>query len=237
MNVKFVSLVFSLFAVSFGFLFFPTPSYASLINIKPDGKVIVNVLGAKDSIAMYVPKRQSLSVNGENIEIFRDGETFKLALNDSNLDITQYQDNLIEIEETPEKERVKISLVDGKFKIEQEGIAVLTSFPIEIDPSVRQISVKTETGKKYLAILPKEASAILLRSKLVDKVDANWNLLEEQDGVLVYKLKGNKTVNIFNISKYSSEIETQVSAADGVVIGSNEPVWLKILSFFLSSKG
>ena len=186
---------------------------------------------------MYVPKRQSLSVNGENIEIFRDGETFKLALNDSNLDITQYQDNLIEIEETPEKERVKISLVDGKFKIEQEGIAVLTSFPIEIDPSVRQISVKTETGKKYLAILPKEASAILLRSKLVDKVDANWNLLEEQDGVLVYKLKGNKTVNIFNISKYSSDIETQVSAADGAVIGSNEPVWLKILSFFLSSKG
>jgi hypothetical protein len=217
-------------------LFFPSKAdAAALVHIDANGLVTLNVLGTTDSIALKVPKRQTLEVNGSNVEIFREGETFKLALNDTNLNITDYKDNIIEIEETQQSKKVKISLSGDQFKIEQDGVSVLTSYPIEIDPKGKEISVKTETGEKFLSILPKDAADSLLRSNIADSVDPTANSLIEENGVLLYKLKASKTVNLFNVSDYKTDIEAKVSASTGEIVVTNEPVWLKFLSFFLST--
>ncbi len=233
-NSSFGKALSVIFILVFLFFVLPTPANAALIHIQANGEVIVNVLGTTDSIALKIPQRQSLEVNGGNVEVFREGEKFKLALNDTNLNITDYKDNIIEIEETQAAKKVKISLSGDKFKIEQDGISVLTSYPIEIDPKNKQISVKTETGQKFLSILPKEAADSLLRSKIVDSVDPMDNTIIEEGGILLYKLKGSKTINLFNVSDYKTTIEAKVSASNGEIVFTNEPIWLKFLSFFLS---
>ncbi|MEK7526395.1 MAG: hypothetical protein AAB546_02860 [Patescibacteria group bacterium] len=212
----------------------PMKAKAALVHIDTDGSVIMNVLGASDVIALKVPKRQALEVNGNNVDIFREGDSFKLAINDTNLNISNYKDNIIEIEETQQAKKIKISLSGDQFKIEQDGISVLTSFPIEINPKNKEISVKTETGKKFLSILPKEAADSLLRSKIVDSVSPIENSLIEENGILLYQLQGSKTINLFNVSDYKTNIEAKVSASNGEIVFTNEPVWLKFLSFFLS---
>ncbi|MBX4205905.1 PepSY domain-containing protein [Candidatus Microgenomates bacterium] len=191
-------------------------SAQSLIIIKNDGRIVTTVLGTQDS-KLNIPQSENLTVqkvatgadiNNAKVSLFKEGESIKLAY------IT--------------------SLKDGLFKVEQVDTFVTTKYPIDVDPETKKISVKTESGIKYLSILPKEAVDILLRAKIVNSINSDSeNSLEDSDGVLVYKLTGSKKVNLFNVTDYETNVEAKINASTGEIIHTNEPVWLKLLSFFL----
>lgn len=221
------------------------PARASLITIDRRGNIIWKVLSSEESIELEIPKRDYLEVKDVAAEIPDPEATISLAKvdgkvrlqvstksKDVNLDVTNYKDEIIEIEERPEIERVTIGVEDDKFTIEQKGVVAVTKFPINIDPQVAALTLETPSGFKYLSILPREAVDIVLRSSIINRIKAEdkLKLSEEEDG-LSYKVEGDKEIDLFNIFKYSFSIEVKVSASTGEITSIEKPTWMKILGF------
>lgn len=229
-------------------LFFSSVNYAhaSLVHIALDGKVTVNVLGTEDSV-LSIPKKESLQINDiaasdvpNHASVSLSETDGKINLNvatddgQRNLDVTNYKDNLIEIEERDKAQKVQISLIDGRFSIEQNGVIALTDFPININPKNAEISVTAPSGIRYLAILPDEAYRGLLKAKIISTLGGNkLTISEGEKGELSYVVPGQKVINLFNLFSYPIEVRTTVSASTGEVLSVDEPVWLKVLNLFL----
>src|SRR3989344_7725394 len=90
-------------------------------------------------------------------------------LGQKSLDVTNYQDEIVEIEERPEVERFTISLSEGKFIIDQGGILAETYFTINIEPKTAELTLETPPGFRYLSILPREAVETILRAKTINR--------------------------------------------------------------------
>lgn len=245
MIVKF-KLSFCLLLFSFLFFLSPKVAGASLVHIAQGGLVTVNVLGTEDSV-LQIPKKESLQIKDiaasdvpgqASVSLSQiDGKTnLNVATSDGqkNMDVTNYKDNLIEIEERDKAQKVQISLIDGKFSIEQNGVIALTDFPININPKNAEISVTAPSGVRYLAILPYEAYQGLLKAKIITTLGENKLAISEGDrGELSYIIPGQKIINVFNVFSYPVDVKSTVSASTGEVLSVDEPVWLKVLNLFL----
>ncbi len=139
----FFAFLISLFCLTLSY----RPAYASLIHVKADGQVIVNVLASSDSLALEIPKKESLQVTDLALSdvpahalISLNQEDGKINLNvatedgQKNLDVTDYKDNIIEVEERSGVEKIMIGLVNNKFSISNKGVTATTEFPININP-------------------------------------------------------------------------------------------------------
>jgi hypothetical protein len=241
-------IIASLF-LSFGLLLLTSTSVkAALVTVEKNGLVQVNVLAAQDSLALTIPKREDLEIKDialsvdegvPSIYLTKTGETVQLKVKTDNeeksLDVTNFSGDVIEIEERGEVQKIKIYVKDKKFVLSQGGIQVSTDFPVNINPESAEISVKTDSGVKYLSLLPKDATEVLLRSKTLTNIptDSKVNLIEE-NGVVVYEITGVKKVNLFNVADYNFDVSSKVSASNGEVVSTNEPIWLKLMSLFLN---
>lgn len=225
--------------------FFSLPSSvnAGLVTIKNTGEVIENVLSLQDGLALVVPQLQDLDVKQEvakeengSVSLSKDGNAFTLTVGEGverkTFDITTWNEDLIEVEEREDTEKINIFVHDGKFAIEQGGFTTYTDFPINIDPLKNRISLQTSSGSVYLAIFPIDAAQTVLRSKLVTRA-TNALLLEKEVGTLAYEIQGEKEINLFNITKYSVPVKTQVSASTGEILFVDQPVWLKVYNLLL----
>lgn len=234
-----------LFSASFIilFLFFTSEALASsLVTVGQGGVVVVNVL-AKETSSLEVATKSDIEIkdvansgeSGDLISLAKSGEEVNLKVgNSKSFNVTDWQENLIEIEERDNAKKVTVSLKDGKFIISQEGFIASTDFPLEIDPVKNHFIVATSSGEKYLAVLPHDAAQTALRAKALSSVNPeNLTIIEEGKDV-GYALLGEKSVNLFNVYTLTIPVEAKVSASTGEVISTNEPVWLKLLSFFLS---
>ena len=229
------------FIVFFLFFLFVSQADASLLTIKDDGEVIVKVLSSEDTIALGYPKTSELEVKQvansglqENTQVVLSKEDGKVNLqvgSKENLDVTDWKDDLVEIEERPDTKKIKVGLNGGDFIITQEGIVASTELPINIDPYENQLSLTTQTGKKYLKVLPFDAAQSVLRTRLVNNISNKpFKIVEEEKG-LSYVIDGNKVINILNVYDIEIPITARVSALTGEVIAIDEPSWLKPLSF------
>lgn len=240
-------LLFLSFIVSFLFLLSPQQVDASLVTITEKGELVVNVLSSEDSIELGIPQKEYFEVkeiaesSGESeasvtIERVNDKVSLTVSSPDSGnktLDVTDYDDDIVEIEERDRAKIVRLGVVGDKLSIEQRNIIALTDLPINVDPSNKELSVTTSSGRKLISVLPREAIDALMRTKIVNKMGLNERLsiVEEEGGDVSYVIKGQKVINLFNVYDYGIDITARVSVTTGEVVGIDEPEWLKAINF------
>ncbi len=220
----------------------------SLLVVDESGEIIWKVLSSTDSISLNIPQKEDLKITdvvnfdaSDDAIISLGKEEGNISLNidsisegNKSLDVTNWQDNIIEVEERGETKKLTIKIIDGQFNIEQEGIAVVTSYPINIDPRKNEISVQTPSGDRFLSVLPIDAVRSALRAKVITRFTGQEaSLVEGDNGELVYVLIGEKVLNVFNLLDYPVEVETKVSVLTGEIVHVEQPPWLKVLSFLL----
>lgn len=215
---------------------------ASFVTIEKDGVVVVNVL-ASETTSLVVPKPSSLAVTSAAdeqypknlISLAKDGSEISLKIGkDKTFDVTSWKEDLVLIEERQDAKEISISLKDGFFVISQEGVSAATQYAINVDPEENRLSLDTPTGEKYLAILPYEALESALRARVISKIENKDLQITEENKDLAYTINGEKSFNLLNVYNLVMPIEAKVSASTGEVLSTNEPVWLKLLGFFIS---
>jgi hypothetical protein len=220
---------------------------AQILVIDKAGKVEWNVLSDEDSIALNVPQSSSVEVkkiNNENvsgsslISLSRSGDKISLEVESGDekkqLDVSNWKNDLVEIEQRPQTQLVKIGLTDNKFDLEQHGLLATTDLPIQVDSKSANISLTTSTGEQFLSILPNDAAQILLKANLVNRIARKDIEIVEKDHGLSYKIPGEKVFDLFGLYQYSVPLETYVSASTGEIVQINGPDWFKVVAFFLT---
>lgn len=213
---------------------------ASLVTIYPNGNLGLKVLG------LSVEKSESLEIkelalgdeSGATIAFSKNDEG-KVSLNivsdnaNSQFDVTNYTDEIVEIEERKEASRVGIYQESGNFVLKQKDILAQTSYPLSINPKTAEITVTTPSGNRFLSILPYSAYETALKAKVISSLekDAKMEIKEGDDGVLAYVIPGEKTLDFFKIIEYKVPIKASVSASTGEVVFVDAPSWYRILGF------
>lgn len=218
-------------------------SYAALVTVNDKGKVVWQVLGDSN---LAIPKPAEITVKSvaKNIPapsgalIALENSNGKITLNVSgdgqnqNLDVTNLNENLVEIQARGDANDIKISQENGKFILNENGISAQTAFPIIVDPVKNQLSVTTDSGDRLISVLPYEATLSLVRAKIIDKVNDNqMSLGEDSKGELIYQIDGTRNINLFNVASIKASVNSSVSASNGEILNLNQPVWLNILGF------
>ena len=221
------------------FIASPGVARASLVEINKEGQIIWKVLSLQDNLALGVAKNsvEVKSTAEEDLEADArialtraDGKVF---LNE--FDVTNWQEDLVEIEERGEVKQATIGVIGEQFAIEQGGITALTDFPITIDPKANALSLTTPSGSIYLAVLPAEAVESALRSRFLNRLPEKRILIKEEGvGILAYTISGEKVVDIFGILEYKIPVTARVSASTGEILKVDGPEWFKIFGFLFT---
>lgn len=239
--MKKIIFLFALLLIA-GFLF-PESSYASLITVEKDGNIVWKVLSASDSIALSIPKPSVMEVKkvaqegGTNEDIYltkTDNKINLLVGQGENLDVTNWNENIIEVEERGDIKKISIFLKDNKFNFAQGNLLASTDYPIKVNPKENKFFLSTSSGEKYLAILPYEAAQSALRSRILDKIKNTPMKISEYNNDLCYEILGEKIIKLFNLYDLKTDIEAKVSASTGEIVFSNQPPWLRILEILFS---
>lgn len=243
--MKRLTALFSIF--SFFLLFPPDILASSLVNITPEGEIVMNVLGTEDMGIGDLSQSNEISVNkvasrdrtsnNSEIKIDKTGNEVVLTVADgekvSTLNLGDGYEELVEIEAVKKPDTVRIFSDSSGFKIVQKGFTAVTSFPIQIDSKRRELSVLTNTGSRYLVIFPADAIDSILKTKIINRVNQSANLLleESESGEITYLIEGKKLINIFNVYNYELPVKTRVSASTGEVMVIEDPSWLRMFNF------
>lgn len=239
-------LSFTVLILLFG-LFFPVSISAKLLTIKGDGEVVWSVLSSGTDVNLEIPKASYIEVKeaakvkpakDAKILLQKDGEKISMVVNaeeyEKELDVTNWEDSVIEIEERPEMQQVVINVVDGRFAIEQKGVVAFTEYPINIDSKTAKLSVTTESGDRLVSVLPYNAVETLVRTRIITRItDAGVDLVEEERE-LTYKVNGEKLLNLFDIYEHPVQMGIAVSASTGEIVDIEAPVWYKAISFLFT---
>jgi len=227
-------------------LSFSKNTFASLLVVNKQGQVSWNVLSFTTDGKPEIPQSLSLEIKQSELNsqdetrlaLVKDGENLNLKVlsgsSERNLNVGDVKDKVIEIEERPESQRVAFGILGNTFSIVQRNVSATTQFPININPKSAKVSVTTKSGERYLAIFPYEAYQSALRAKVLSGQTEMMNLNEDIDGVLVYKIPGEKSINFFDIYTLSMPVVANISAQTGEVVSTEAPVWFKIISYILT---
>jgi len=240
-------LIFFLMVVCIFLVFGVSNANASLVTITQDGEIVVNILSIDDSITLDVPKAESFEVieiaetsDDENavVSIEREGGKISMTISSPEtglrkLDVTDYEDDLVEIEERDRAKIIKLGVIGDRLSIEQRNITALTILPINIDPARKELSLTTSSGRRYVSILPQEAVDSLMRTKLISTYnpDSELEIVEDENGNAIYLIEGKKVVDVLNVYDYELDVAARISATTGELIGIDNPEWLKFFNF------
>jgi hypothetical protein len=231
------------------FLFFITTSKvcASLLVIEKGGEVVWNVLADVDSLSLDIPRHSYIEVKeaaevkpdaNSMVSLTKSGEEISLIVSSEaetrELDVSGINDDLIEIEERAEVQKVVIGVTDNMFSLKQKGVVAVTSFPINIDSRSAELSVKTSSGDRFLSIFPFQAVEILLQSKLLNKITDNKVEIIEKEQELQYEIKGEKVLNFFDLVEYPIPVTSYISASTGEILTFEAPVWYKVVAYLFT---
>ena len=229
----------------FSFFAFFSPVKANIITLSKDGEIIINVLSYQDSFG--VVKNESLEIKdvlssnepnlNEKILLANDEGEYKLSIisneGSKELNVTNINGDLIEIEERPSVKNLKIGLRDGNFYLEEAGIVAITTFPISIDSKKAEISVSTDSGEHFIVVSPVEAYQFVLRAKNISKLTSEDIVIIERNlGEITYEIPGEKTLNLFGLMNYDVPVKVSVSVLTGEITNLETEVWMKVLNFF-----
>ena len=245
--MKKVSLVFlTLFFVSANFFV----ANAAFVTIEQNGEVLFNVLAYEDDLLATVPESESLQVTNiannpgasASSEVYLKNEDGKVSLtvkqggNETEKDLSNYSDDIVEIVQRKKAETVTIVKNDDGFSVVQKGFSADTTFPIKIDPESREVSLETPSGLRYLAILPFDAVERLVKANVISytKLEKGIEITESDSGELLYKVPGERELNILNFLDYPVEVTASISATTGKLVEVDQPVWLRVLGFLFT---
>lgn len=227
-----------------GFLLVSTTSdaLATLLTIEPDGEIVWNVLS--EEVALETPKHSYIEVkkvgdegvnNKSEVLLSKEDGKISLVVSSANetreLNVSSQNQDLIEVEERPEIQKIVIGILDNKFYIEQKGVSAVTDYTVNVDAESANISIQTPTGKRFLSILPRGAVDSLLRTRLVNKLSSKTTEIQEKDGEIQYKIDGIKVFELFNLYSYEIPVTAFVSASTGEVLALDSPTWFKYVGF------
>jgi len=223
-------IILSFFLVTITYFLVASRVSAALITVNPDGKLIWQVLG--DS-TIQIKKIAQNAVPSSDSQIFLKNLDGKVMLN--GVDVTNLKETLVDVEARGGTDELKIGQDSGRFTLAENGVIANTNYPITIDPMRDTLSVVTPTGARLISVLPYEATLLLIRAKLVDKVDDNQVALSEtQNGELQYSVSGQRHINLFNLTQIIVDIHSNVSATTGEILKLDEPQWLRIFGFLFA---
>jgi hypothetical protein len=221
------------------------PVHAQLLTVTPTGEVVWNVLSDEDELLSSVDT-STISVTKVNdtktsvqptISLRRDGGDLTMRVvtdkGEKTLAVTDFTDNVIEIEERPTVGKLTVTIRDGKFVLNQGSMSAITDLPISIDPLDAKIAVKTSYGESYVGIFPLTAAASAIRSKFVSSVTPTMDIVE-LDGEVLYKLSAEKVFQIISFYDYSIPVEAFVSAQTGEIIKIDSPTWYKYVGLLFA---
>lgn len=140
-----------------------------------------------------------------------------------------------------EKENVKIATAPGQIALVNKRVGALSTFPLSVNPTTRQLTVTTPAGSKVVAVLPDAAINNMLAAHIMDDViseKVNNSLagvpkmvkLEIKNGVLGYQVKGTKTHKLLGLIPIKTGVETFISAENGQVVESSQSLLGRILN-------
>jgi len=213
-------------------IFFPKNTQAAIVSVDLDQEINLNVLGITN-LAL-----KTVSSKIEEVNLYEDNG--KIVMNVGNgdrtseMDLSGYEEEIIEIEKAREPERVSI-LADGSgFLIRQRGISAKTVYPLKFKSKEEEITVETESGERFVAVLPYEAVTQIIRSNIISDMEEGGRveLVEREEGELAYKINGKKEISLFRFLNIPVDVSAYVSALTGKVLEIEEPVWSRVLSFF-----
>jgi hypothetical protein len=221
--------------------------HASLLVVKPNGSLQVNVLSAENETSLTPPEHTNLQIERVGSGSISDASIVKLKKSDGkinlqvygnsgvdNLNVTGYKENILEVEERPDTQKLEVSLSGNDFRIKNKGTTALTAFPITVDSKTADLSISTDTGDKILAVYPFDAMLSALRTKLITNVNRNNLEIIVENDKLIYKVQGEKSINIYNLYTYLIPVYTYISATTGEVVRIDAPGWLKIVNFLFA---
>lgn len=229
----------------FSFLFSTAKSAkaSSLVKIDGNGEVIFKVLSSEDQLALSIPERKEIEVkeiaasnapNDSLISLTKDEEKIYLKVGDKELDVTNWEEGLIEIEERGDVKRIEIGVEGDEFVIKQDGVSAKTSYPINIEPKENKLSVETSSGEIFLTVFPIEAAESALRSRYVTRLpDKNIGVSEKETGILTYEVDGEREIEMLKFIDYAVPVTVYVSASTGEIVSIDQPTWLRIFGFLL----
>jgi hypothetical protein len=233
-------------ASTLGLLFFLTSfrvSQAALITIDKNGQVILKVLSSEDQLALSIPERKEIEVSkvatepaldNSSIALSKEDGKVYLKVGDKQLDVTDWNEDLVEIEERVDSNRIEIAVKDGEFVIMQDGLSAKTSFPINVEPVENKLSVETASGETYLTVFPIEAAESALRSKYVTRLpDKEIGMSEKETGILTYAVDGEREIEMLKFMDYAVPVTVYVSASTGEIVSVDQPTWLRVFGFLL----
>jgi len=234
-KIFFVAFLFLLF-----FSCFTVSVDASIIKVTKNGKIIWGVLSYETDSQIKIKNIASVSDKNEANEIYLKNEGDKLTLevnSDSSVkkaDITNFEGNILEIETHKNPQNIIIYEKDGRFVINQQNYLATTSLSIILNPQDQTLSVGTSRGTSKIIVLPQEAVSGLIRANIITNANNSIFLDENETGRLVYKINGEKIIEIFNLLEINVPVFAEVSPTDGKLVDKIEPKWFSVLGFLFS---
>ena len=233
--------------LTFLFILIPAKAEAGLLTIDKDGESIWKVLSYEDDYGLEIPRHSSLEVKkvsdeGEGredsvVNLLKEGDKISLLVSSDNenreVDVSGFSGELVVVEERPDVQRISVGFENERFSLEQKGVKAYTNFPIKIDSKSAELTLKTQSGERFLSILPAEAVETLIRSNILSTVKNNAVEIIEEDNNLLYLIEGNKNIGLMDIFKYSVLVRSRVSASTGEILGIDAPVWYKVIAFLI----
>lgn len=221
---------------------------ASIISISKGGQIMIKVLSAQTSSdlladmnndSLEVTKIQNSNLSDPSVAINKkDGKVSMTVLSDGHykeLDVTGVGDDLVEVEQRPEVQKLTISADSMGFNLKQGSFIARTPYSIEVDAKTARFALTTERGKEFVSVLPLEAVESAMRSGLLTSVTDNNIGVGNSNENLSYTIVGKKVFNILNLTEYSIPVSVSVSANDGhvVAVDSTSPFYKVLKVFFL----
>lgn len=165
----------------------------------------------------------------------------KSGANETELENEAENEAVKEVEKELEKADVKIATAPGQVALVNKKVGALSTFPLSVNPTTKELTVTTPAGSKVVAVLPQQAIDNMLASRVMDDVvseKVNNNLasipdlvkLETENGVLGYKVKGTKTHKLLGFIPIKTAVEAFVSAENGQVVQSSDSLLGRILN-------
>jgi len=211
---------------------------AALVEVDDKGNIRENVLSynskndlMEESDIEVKQIAQEGTESDSNISLTNtDGKISLVIGNQKELDVTDFNYDLVELEERPKVKRIKVSHKGEDFIITQEGYQLKTNYPIVIDPLDNTISVVVGDKNMNLALLPGDIARSTLRTNLINEIGEDPFQIVLQDGDLFYQVKGNKLLSFSTIYDLRIPITAKLSASSGKLTSLDDPQWIKFLS-------
>src|SRR3989344_5842044 len=127
---------------------------ASFLIVNKDGTITWSVLSSEDDFSLSVPAPSSMEVksvasnsdsNLSTISLTKLEGKISMEVSSGsetrNLELSDWNEDLVELEERPEVKSIKIGVVEDRFSIRQKRITALTDFPLTIDSESAKLTL------------------------------------------------------------------------------------------------